>query len=108
MNRSNFLKENNARRLWHPTTHPADSLINPPHTIVEADGVEITETDIHRMVDAVGGLWNVNLGHSCAPVKAAFAAQLDRLATLACAARHAVCRNGHNQRVFSVRGSHGA
>src|SRR5690606_9866692 len=29
--------------------------------------------------DAVGGLWNVNLGYSCAPVKQAIAAQLDRL-----------------------------
>lgn len=30
-------------------------------------------------MDAVGGLWNVNLGFSCQPVKAAIAAQLDVL-----------------------------
>ncbi len=75
----NFLKENNARHLWHPMAHPADSLVNPPDIIVGGDGVEITDVDGHTTVDAVGGLWNVNLGYSCAPVKEAIAAQLDRL-----------------------------
>ncbi len=79
MKDSNFLKENNARRLWHPMTHPADSLANPPDIIVEAEGVEIVDIDGHRTVDAVGGLWNVNLGYSCQPVKDAIAAQLNRL-----------------------------
>ena len=79
MNDMNFLKENNARHLWHPMAHPADSLANPPDIIVGGDGVEITDVDGHKTVDAVGGLWNVNLGYSCGPVKAAIAAQLDRL-----------------------------
>ena len=79
MKDSNFLKENNARHLWHPMTHPADSLANPPDIIVEGDGVEITDIDGHRTIDAVGGLWNVNLGYSCQPVKDAITAQLDRL-----------------------------
>ncbi|MDP3196967.1 aminotransferase class III-fold pyridoxal phosphate-dependent enzyme [Tabrizicola sp.] len=79
MKDSNFLKENNARRLWHPMSHPAESLANPPDIIVEAEGVEIIDIDGHRTVDAVGGLWNVNLGYSCQPVKDAIAAQLNRL-----------------------------
>lgn len=79
MKDSNFLKEHNARNLWHPMTHPADSLANPPQIIVGGEGVEITDVDGHRTVDAVGGLWNVNLGYSCAPVKEAIAAQLDKL-----------------------------
>lgn len=79
MKDSNFLKENNARHLWHPMTHPADSLANPPDIIVEAEGVEIIDIDGHRTVDAVGGLWNVNLGYSCQPVKDAITAQLGRL-----------------------------
>lgn len=79
MKDSNFLTENNARHLWHPMAHPADSLTNPPDIIVGGDGVEITDVDGHRMVDAVGGLWNVNLGYSCAPVKKAIAEQLERL-----------------------------
>ena len=79
MKDSNFLKENNARHLWHPMAHPADSLANPPDIIVEAEGVEIIDIDGNRTVDAVGGLWNVNLGYSCQPVKDAITAQLNRL-----------------------------
>jgi hypothetical protein len=75
----NFLKENNARHVWHPMAHPADSQANPPDIITHGEGVEITDVDGHRTVDAVGGLWNVNLGYSCQPVKDAIAAQLDRL-----------------------------
>jgi adenosylmethionine-8-amino-7-oxononanoate aminotransferase len=59
--------------------HPADSMANPPDIIVEGDGVEITDVDGKRTVDAVGGLWNVNLGYSCQPVKDAIAQQLDKL-----------------------------
>ena len=79
MKDDNFLKEHNARHVWHPMAHPADSLANPPDIITEADGVHITDVDGHRTVDAVGGLWNVNLGYSCQPVKDAIAAQLNRL-----------------------------
>ncbi len=79
MHDSNFLKEHNARHLWHPMAHPADSLANPPEIIVGGDGVEITDIDGHRTVDAVGGLWNVNLGYSCEPVKRAISEQLDKL-----------------------------
>jgi adenosylmethionine-8-amino-7-oxononanoate aminotransferase len=79
MKDSNFLKEHNARSMWHPMAHPADSLANPPTIMTSAQGVRITDIDGHEVVDAVGGLWNVNLGFSCAPIKAAIAAQLDRL-----------------------------
>ena len=79
MKDENFLKENNARHLWHPMAHPADSLANPPEIIVGGSGVEITDVDGRTVIDAVGGLWNVNLGYSCQPVKDAIAAQLDRL-----------------------------
>jgi adenosylmethionine-8-amino-7-oxononanoate aminotransferase len=41
--------------------------------------VEIIDIDDRRTIDAVGGLWNVNLGYSCQPVKDAIAAQLNRL-----------------------------
>lgn len=79
MKDDNFLKENNARHLWHPMAHPADSQANPPDIIVEGEGVEIIDVDGHRTVDAVGGLWNVNLGYSCEPVKAAITQQLHKL-----------------------------
>lgn len=79
MKDENFLKANNARSLWHPMAAPADSLANPPTIVVGGEGCRIRDVDGHEVVDAVGGLWNVNLGYSCAPVKAAIAAQLDRL-----------------------------
>ncbi|MEM6635780.1 MAG: aspartate aminotransferase family protein [Pseudomonadota bacterium] len=79
MKDSNFLKENNGRLMWHPMTSPQDTAENPPKIITGADGVHITDIDGHRVVDGVGGLWNVNLGYSCQPVKDAIARQLDTL-----------------------------
>ena len=76
---SNFLKENNARHQFHPMAHPADSLANPPTIITQGEGVRIKDIDGRETIDAVGGLWNVNLGYSCTPVKEAIARQLDAL-----------------------------
>ncbi len=79
MKDENFLKANNARSFWHPMTSPADSHKSPPAIITGGEGVRIRDIDGHEVVDAVGGLWNVNLGYSCQPIKDAIAAQLDRL-----------------------------
>ena len=76
---SNFLNENNARHMWHPMAHPADSQNNPPKIITGAKGVRIVDSDGHESIDAVGGLWNVNLGFSCDPIKKAIAEQLEQL-----------------------------
>ena len=76
MKDENFLKENNARRLWHPMGHPRDSMENPPKIITKADGVYITDIDGHRVVDAVGGLWCVNLGYSNERIKQAVTQQM--------------------------------
>lgn len=79
MKDSNFLKEQNGRLMWHPMTSPQDSLDQPPKIITGARGVSITDIDGHAVIDGVGGLWNVNLGYSCQPVKDAIAEQLERL-----------------------------
>lgn len=79
MKGDNFLKENNARFLWHPMTSPEDSHTTPPKIITESSGVQIEDIDGRRVVDAVGGLWNVNLGYSCQPVKDAITAQLAKM-----------------------------
>jgi len=79
MKDANFLKEHNARALWHPMAHPGDMIANPPDIIVKGEGVEIIDVDGHRVIDAVGGLWNMNLGYSNAPIKEAIAKQLDTL-----------------------------
>lgn len=79
MKDGNFLREHNARHIWHPMGHQGKLREDPPKIIVAAKGVRIRDIDGHEAVDAVGGLWNVNLGYSCDPVKAAISAQLERL-----------------------------
>ncbi|PYG31145.1 aminotransferase class III-fold pyridoxal phosphate-dependent enzyme [Pelagimonas varians] len=79
MNDQNFLKENNARQLWHPMGHPAEAQANPPKIITKAQGTKITDIDGHEVVDAVGGLWCVNLGYSNDPIKDAISSQLQEL-----------------------------
>lgn len=75
-----FLKENNAKQLWHPMSHPNKLDENPPQIITGGEGVYIEDIDGHRMVDAVGGLWNVNIGYGRAEVKQAVIDQMDQLA----------------------------
>ena len=79
MRDSNFLIENNARHLWHPMAHAGEMRASPPRIIKAASGVEITDLKGKTVIDAVGGLWNVNLGYSCEPVKKAIRDQLDEL-----------------------------
>jgi putrescine---pyruvate transaminase len=74
------IRHDNGEYLWQPMTHPAESHRNPPKIIVGAEGVEIIDIDGRRILDALaGGLWNVNLGYSCEPIKRAIANQLDEL-----------------------------
>ena len=79
MKDDNFLKEMNARQLWHPMGHPGDAQITPPRIVKRAEGVTITDIEGHTVVDAVGGLWCVNLGYSNDRVKQAIADQLQEL-----------------------------
>lgn len=79
MKDENFLKANNARHMWHPMAHPADMHATPPRIVTKASGVRITDIDGHETIDAVGGLWNVNLGFSNTAVKEAITSQLDTL-----------------------------
>jgi putrescine---pyruvate transaminase len=76
---SNFLRENNARQVWHPMAHPNEMEGSPPRIIVSGDGVYVTDIDGNRVIDAVGGLWNVNLGYSNEAIKQAIAEQLAEL-----------------------------
>jgi len=75
----NFFAEHNARHFWHPMAHPAEMREHPPIVVASAEGVEITDVNGHTALDAVGGLWNVNLGYSCQPIKDAISEQLATL-----------------------------
>lgn len=79
MKDDNFLRENNARHMWHPMGHQGDMRAHAPQIITKAEGVCIEDLDGHKTVDAVGGLWCVNLGYSNDVVKDAIAKQLYEL-----------------------------
>ncbi len=79
MRDSNFLKAHNAEYVWHPMAHPAEMKAKPPAIITGGEGSVIRDVDGREMIDAVGGLWNVNLGYSCDPVKQAITEQLNEL-----------------------------
>jgi len=59
--------------------HPVEMQKNPPKVIQKADGVFVTDVDGHSVLDAVGGLWNVNLGYSNQKIKDAMTAQLNEM-----------------------------
>ncbi len=79
MRDANFLIETNAKPIWHPMAHPAEMRAHPPKIIMKGEGVYVTDIDGRSVLDAVGGLWNVNLGYSCDPIKQAITDQLDVL-----------------------------
>lgn len=79
MKDSNFLSAHNAKHLWHPMAHPAEMQAHPPAIITAGEGCTIRDADGASMIDAVGGLWNVNLGYSCDVVKNAITEQLNEL-----------------------------
>jgi adenosylmethionine-8-amino-7-oxononanoate aminotransferase len=79
MREAKFIAEHNAKHFWHPMAHPAEMREHPPVVVAESHGVEITDVNGHKALDAVGGLWNVNLGYSCQPIKDAITEQLEIL-----------------------------
>jgi adenosylmethionine-8-amino-7-oxononanoate aminotransferase len=79
MKDENFLKENNARHLWHPMGAPGDLQAHPPKIITRAEGSRIFDIDGHGLVDGVAGLWCANLGYSNEAVKQAISSQLAEL-----------------------------
>lgn len=68
------------KKFWHPMSSSAPANRAKTLVIARGDGNYITDIDGNRLLDGVGGLWNVNVGHNRAQVKAAIAAQLDELA----------------------------
>ena len=79
MKDSNFLRAHNAKHLWHPMAHPGEMQANPPAIITGGEGCVIKDINGAKLIDAVGGLWNVNLGYSCEPIKQAITDQLNNL-----------------------------
>ena len=67
------------KRFWHPMGSAAAGHCGSTVVIARGDGNYIFDIEGHRMLDAVGGLWNVNVGHNRPEVKSAIARQMDEL-----------------------------
>ncbi|MBR9883944.1 MAG: aminotransferase class III-fold pyridoxal phosphate-dependent enzyme [Oceanospirillales bacterium] len=67
------------KRFWHPMGPPTPGNKGDTLIITQSDGNYVTDVDGNRLLDAIGGLWNVNVGHNRAEVKAAINAQMDEL-----------------------------
>jgi L-2,4-diaminobutyrate transaminase len=66
-------------RVLHPATSIADHLRTGPRIMAEGSGVMLTDVAGRRYLDAVAGLWCVNIGYGRAEVADAMAAQARRL-----------------------------
>ncbi len=67
-------------RILHPATSIADHLKTGPRIMAAGAGVTLTDTAGRRYIDAVAGLWCVNIGYGRTEVADAMAAQSRRLA----------------------------
>jgi len=67
-------------RVLHPATSIAEHLQKGPRIIVEGSGVTLVDAQGTRYIDAVAGLWCVNIGYGRDEVADAIAAQARRLA----------------------------
>lgn len=68
------------KNFWHPMSPSKQDPSQEALIIVSGDGNYVTDADGNRLLDGVGGLWNVNVGHNRREVKEAINAQLDELA----------------------------
>lgn len=68
-----------SKHFWHPMYHPNQAKAHDPIHIVKGDGVHIEDDRGNRLLDAVAGLWCVNVGHNRPEVKEAITRQLDQL-----------------------------
>ena len=67
-------------RVLHPATSIADHLRTGPRIMTEGSGLTLTDVSGRRYLDAVAGLWCVNIGYGRTEVADAMAAQARRLA----------------------------
>ncbi len=79
MQSPSFFKENNAKQIIHPMGHVSAVEESNPLIISSGEGVYVTDIDGRKMVDGVGGLWNVNLGYDRKEIRDAIKAQVDKL-----------------------------
>jgi putrescine aminotransferase len=73
------MNSNKKQSFWNPMVHPGDAGARHGIEIVKGNGNYVQNKEGDWLVDGVGGLWNVNVGHNRQEVKDAIVAQLDEL-----------------------------
>ncbi len=63
MNRSEDLTQLDLESLWHPLRQHRGIAADMPRQIISGDGVFLTDSDGHRLLDGVAGIWCVNVGY---------------------------------------------
>jgi L-2,4-diaminobutyrate transaminase len=73
------LAEIDRQSSLHPFTSIADHLEHGPHIVVEGKGIRVKDTEGREYLDAMAGLWCVNVGYGRREIVDAARAQLERL-----------------------------
>src|SRR5574340_823080 len=68
--------------IIHPLHHPSDH--QAPKIWVKGEGSLVTDIAGRTYIDALSGLWNVNIGHGRRELAAAAASQMEKLAFMPC------------------------
>jgi putrescine aminotransferase len=68
-----------AAHHMHPFTHGSGLAAKGARVITRADGVWLTDSDGHRILDAMAGLWCVNIGYGRKELAQAAARQMEEL-----------------------------
>lgn len=74
------LSEIDLESLWHPMTQHSQLSASPPLVIDSASGSFLHDRDGQRWLDAVSGLWCVNVGHGRTELADVARAQMEKLA----------------------------
>lgn len=64
---------------WHPFTDTADLAAKGARVITKADGVWLTDSEGHQILDGMAGLWCVNVGYGRDEIADAISAQARQL-----------------------------
>ncbi|MXZ19288.1 MAG: aspartate aminotransferase family protein, partial [Caldilineaceae bacterium SB0665_bin_25] len=76
------ISELDVRALWHPLTQHKPLTDSPPPLMVRGEGCYLEDEQGRRYLDAMAGLWCVNIGYGRSELAATAAAQMTELAYL--------------------------
>src|SRR6516164_11665724 len=76
---SHTTRELDIRHLWHGSLQHHGLENNPPLEVVQAEGCYVYDSEGRRYLDAMAGLWCVNVGYGRREIVSAVADQMSRL-----------------------------